>query len=813
MTTAAAIRMTPYVGPRPFRTGEALYGRDREVLELLDLLIAERIVLLYSPSGAGKTSLVQAALTPALEHEGFVVRPAMRVSLEPPAGLPELQINRYVLSSLLSLEEALPGTQQKPIAELAVTSFQQYLDLSHASGSESDLEGPSQGASQVNEVLIFDQFEEILTVDPTDQAAKEVFFAQVGAALRNRGRWALFSMREDYVAGLDPYLRPIPTRFSNTYRLDLLGEQAARQAVQQPAQKVGIDFTDAAARKLVDNLRRVQVQRPDGSMEEQLGQYVEPVQLQVVCSNLWERLPDNASQVVEADVAEIGDVDTALADYYAERVAAAASQTGSQERDIREWFQDRLITEQGIRGQVLQGPDRSEGLNNDAIWALVDAHVVRAEKRRGATWFELAHDRLIAPVRANNARWFEANLSAVQREAALWDKQNRPNGLLLRGEALTEGERWASEHTAELTPTESDFLEASRDARKQTERMRRLRFRAWMAMGVASLAIVALVLTGIWAIPKIRDARNARTEAIAAWHIAEEKAREAVEAEKKSGIISENAQKARAQAILVTAEAQKKEDEAEKRLRVATALRLAAQAGEATSMDHHPEEGLLLALESTKAATQPGDPQIAAPEEGLRNALAHSGGQVFRGQEGQVGDIAISPDRHWLATTPKGEDCKTGPGHLWELTSDKPEPKLLEGACEPIKITPDGHWVITGSTDSTARLWDLRTQPVRGPLKLDPGGVPIPVNGITISASGGQLFTKNPNGLSVWDLTVSNPATGDNILLQGEELTALSPDGHWLATAKLRTQSVKARRCTCGILAILPPNRCCCPIK
>ena len=45
-------RTNPYIGPRAFQTGEILYGRDREVEELLDLLIAERIVLLHSPSGA-----------------------------------------------------------------------------------------------------------------------------------------------------------------------------------------------------------------------------------------------------------------------------------------------------------------------------------------------------------------------------------------------------------------------------------------------------------------------------------------------------------------------------------------------------------------------------------------------------------------------------------------------------------------------------------------------------------------------------------------------------------------------------------------
>ena len=84
--TAVADRLgtNPYVGPRAFTRGETLYGRDREVLDLIDLVVAERIVLLYSPSGAGKTSLLQAALIPALEEQDFVVPPIMRVGDEHP---------------------------------------------------------------------------------------------------------------------------------------------------------------------------------------------------------------------------------------------------------------------------------------------------------------------------------------------------------------------------------------------------------------------------------------------------------------------------------------------------------------------------------------------------------------------------------------------------------------------------------------------------------------------------------------------------------------------------------------------------------
>ncbi len=65
----------PYAGVRSLETGEAVYGRDREVRTLSALLIAERIVLLHSPSGAGKTFLLRAGLLPHLRDENFNILP------------------------------------------------------------------------------------------------------------------------------------------------------------------------------------------------------------------------------------------------------------------------------------------------------------------------------------------------------------------------------------------------------------------------------------------------------------------------------------------------------------------------------------------------------------------------------------------------------------------------------------------------------------------------------------------------------------------------------------------------------------------
>jgi FHA domain len=468
MTPGDQPHAAPFVGPRAYRVGERLFGRDRERLELLDLLIAERIVLLYSPSGAGKTSLVQAGLVPALRNEAFAVPAVARVTFETATGIREPATNRYIFAVLLSLEEAQPKEQQLPLAELARMTLPDYLEQRWAAA-------PGAGGL----VLILDQFEEILTIDPTDTAAKKEFFAQLGAALRNRQRWALLSMREEHVAGLDPFRSRITTRLNATFRLELLNEQQACQAMQEAAAQAGVVFTDGAARKLTDDLRRVRVQRPGGLLEEQLGPTVEPTQLQVVCLRLWNALASGKASIEEADVEALGSADTALADYYAEAVAGL----GARERLVRDWIEDELITQRGLRNQILkEDAVQSRRVDAQAISALDERHLIREERRRGVSWLELAHDRLIEPIRSNNAAWREAHLTSFQRQAALWDRQGQPSHLELRGAALRAAERWAAGRSSELTPAELSFLRICRE----TRRRRRNR----LVIPVAALALV-----------------------------------------------------------------------------------------------------------------------------------------------------------------------------------------------------------------------------------------------------------------------------------------------------------------------------------
>lgn len=477
--------INPYVGPRAFKYGERLYGREAEVSELLDLLISERIVLLHSPSGAGKTSLIQAGLIPELEKNKFAVWPILRVDL----GMPQewnvdAGANRYVTSVVQSLEPALGEDLSDALPQLAGKSLQQIFNA--LKRTEDD--------APAFEVLIFDQFEEIFTVDPTDKQAKRDFFLQLGELLRERNRWALFAMREEYIAALNPYLRTVPTHLNTQFHLELLGEDPARRAIQSPADAQGVDFETAAARVLIDDLRQVQVQAPDGTTQWQLGSYVEPVQLQVVCRRLWEKRQEK-NRITEKDIGELENVNAALAGYYADSVAEVAAKTCVNERQIRNWFETTLITKEGVRSRILKGPENSQGLDNRVIQELVNTHLVRVEESQYRTWFELAHDRLVDPVRSDNTAWREVHLTRWQRQAALWQQQEQPDSLLLATEDLSEAKQWAARHEAELTAEEQQYLE--RSGTKLARHKREHQQRRWIALS-GSVALVLLTIGSLY---------------------------------------------------------------------------------------------------------------------------------------------------------------------------------------------------------------------------------------------------------------------------------------------------------------------------
>jgi WD40 repeat protein len=385
-----------YVGPRPFERHERdlFFGRDWEISELLSLVISSRVVLCYAPSGAGKTSLVNAGLQPRLEQEGFEVLPSARVGGQIPVEVDQEKVsNLYAFNALLSL-----AGKGGVANELTENSLAEFLS---ARPHPNDQDG-----FPVPRILIFDQFEELFTSYPERWQERETFFQQVQAALQVDALLrVLFLTREDFLARIEPFMRQLKPFQQARFRLALLDKEGACAAITGPLRGTGRRFKEGTADALVAELRKMRVETAHGQPLEVVGEYVEPVQLQVVCRNLWRSLPPDVEEISPEHLEAYGDVDHALQDFYESCLAKAKTRLDANEPLLRRWFEEQLITPAGTRGIVFRDTMRTANLPNPVVDFLEDQHLIRGEWRAGSRWYELTHDRFIEPIQRSNERW------------------------------------------------------------------------------------------------------------------------------------------------------------------------------------------------------------------------------------------------------------------------------------------------------------------------------------------------------------------------------------------------------------------------
>lgn len=737
------IKKNPYVGPRTFlrEEGDLFFGRDREASDLLALTISERLVLFYAQSGAGKSSLINTRLIPGLENKGYEVLPVGRVSGD--ASGPQPAENIFVNNLLRSLVQ-----QEVDATELSLASFLFNLDINDQGYYYDDRplgEIPdTEEFRPLRRVLVIDQFEELFSTHPEAWETRENFFRELAHAMQEDSYlWVVLVMREDYIAALDPYAHLLPGGLRTRYYMQRLDRQAALQATKSPVEE-SRPYEEGVAEKLVDDLRRIKVQKPDGTWATQAGQYVEPVQLQVVCYSLWENLSPEGIHITEGDLREIGDVDQTLGRYYEERVLAVAVAKNVREHLIRQWFERKLITAGGIRGLVLQDPTNSNSEVSDEVIQALQSDLVRAEKRAGATWYELTHDRLVEPILENNRSWFEENLSPLQRQAALWNDQGKNESWLLTGRALAGVEEWANIHGSDLSDTEAEFLEASRSVFRRERRAR------WLTRLIAFMGLLAIGLA-VFAYQASLDARR------------------------QTGIATARLLAAQAQSIWATGNSKQM-----------TAVLLAIQ-----SMRMFPSieavqvlQNNFLALATSSMTHRSRVTSVAFSPDGRYVVSASadytarvwetaSGREIARmTHEGVVTSVAISPDGKY---TISGSTDKTA--RIWETANSREIARMVnEDIVNSVAFSPEGGDVAAGS-EIYAHVWDATTGEEKFPIRFGER-----VTSVTFSPDGAYVAAGSWNHMvQVWEIQ-----TGERVSTMIHDSNvrsvAFSPDGRYVVS-------------------------------
>ena len=430
----------PFVGPRPFELHhrDIFFGRDKEINDIVSLTISHRVLVLFAQSGAGKTSLLNAGVIPSLINEDFDILPIARVRGMIPNEMSIDEVsNPYALNAIISWADE----DESSLIELNKTSISEFLKNRKIKIDEDGFPMPK--------CIIFDQFEELFTSYPNRWQDREKFILQVTEAIEQDPLLRIIiAIREDYFAHLDPFKKYFPENLRNTFHLECLKKDSGLKAIEGPLEKTTVTITKEAANTILTDLLRVKVETSAGNIEAITGQYVEPVQLQVVCENLWRELPETVTEITTEHFKKFGNVDQALTMFYENAVAETVRSTGVKEGDLRMWFEQRLITPASTRGTVFRGKNKTGGIINEAIDILENQHVIRAERRKGGRWYELTHDRFIKPIQEANEKWLserkdvEQALKRLESWTNEWIRLGRSEGGLLDEIELLDAKRW-----------------------------------------------------------------------------------------------------------------------------------------------------------------------------------------------------------------------------------------------------------------------------------------------------------------------------------------------------------------------------------
>ncbi len=392
-----------YPGTHPFtdspEDAARFFGRTAEAEELYLRVLSVPLLVQFARSALGKTSLLQAALVPKLRRKAF---------------LP-------VMIRLNIATETLMDAVVRSIGEACRTEGLEPPDQS-AEGLWELFSSTTvwRDGVPLTPVLVFDQFEEVFTL--RDKAFREQLAGELGALAsgrppeRLRGRPGgatppasapdvkiVVSLREDYLGSLEEFSAAIPTLFSERLRLGPLSEDAAREAITEPAR------LSAAAGQAPYTVPAFELESEalDSLIRYLKGSsgVIEPFQLQLLCRRAETIAAGKPAADGGGAILTLADFDggksfaSVLKNFYRDTLAKLPR---SQRAKTEALCEEGLLDGAGRRLMLEERQIHdSYRLEPASLQTLTKERLLHREPRLESVFYEISHDRLAESISAS----------------------------------------------------------------------------------------------------------------------------------------------------------------------------------------------------------------------------------------------------------------------------------------------------------------------------------------------------------------------------------------------------------------------------
>lgn len=382
----------PYPGLRPYQANEKtkFYGREADTQALLTKTLGNRLTLLFAATGVGKSSLLQAAILPELSAESGL-------------NLNVVYYNDWIAPPIQGLQQAIRAALAK--------QFGRPIAVENTSSLEAFFRELTPNTSNPL-VIILDQFEEFFRYrfihhaadfQPfIDQLTEVILAPDLNVAL-------VFSMREDFALELNAFKPHLPNPlFSNYYRLEKLGVDAAKEAITEPLIQAGYSYEPALLDELLKDLLSRDLSRDAASLAKGMqADSVEPPYLQIVCSQLWELDKNDPQKTLRLATYQKAGGAKGLLENYVNYVMKSFS---DREKQVASKAFDHLISRRGTK--MAHTPEDLAELVNikpselaKVMDKLEKARILRRQQRDQQVWYELYHDMFSGGIEHWNTAW------------------------------------------------------------------------------------------------------------------------------------------------------------------------------------------------------------------------------------------------------------------------------------------------------------------------------------------------------------------------------------------------------------------------